>query len=706
MGKDQRAVRGNTLLLKINGAIWIVCIIILLVFSLVFYSFEKGQRKERNEQVKVLLGAVFQENRDELANEIFSNHQEALSHTLFGIHEIKGISGVQVFNLDGQLLESVGHSPQKNILLNNSNLQNGFEYKETYVGKKHFVTLNTVIQVVGERVGYCRIWYDLSTEAAASQQRMLLISGIFFFTLLLLSLMLNWLLTRWVIQPVSILHDAMGRVMLGFLGEQLKLRQKDEIGQMATAFNAMSLKLKEQQESLVDSMEMRDSSAQQLEHTNQQLAQLNAELESIVEERTGELRQSYQNLQAEIHERQKTDSEKQTLEERLARSEKMEALGLLAGGVAHDLNNVLSGIVSYPDLIAMQLEEKSPLLPMIHAMRKSGQRAADIVQDMLTLARRGVTNAEVLDLNNEVINDYLQSPELRKLQSIHPDVKIVTRLASDLMNMRGSIVHLKKLIMNLVSNAAEAQQEGGEIIISTKNRYVDQSISSYDQVNEGDYVVLMVEDLGIGIAAEDLGRIFEPFYTNKTMDRSSGTGLGMAVVWGTVQDHNGYINVQSTPNKGTSFELYFPVTREKQLKKDESESIAKFLGNREEILVIDDMAEQRKIATTLLGSLHYSVNTISSGEEAIRYLQNHKADLLLLDMIMVPGIDGLDTYKQILMTHPNQKAVIASGFAENQRVKEAQRLGAGAYIRKPYTIEKIAKAIHKELNRNPSNSNA
>ncbi len=697
-------MKNKTLLSKITTAIWLVCTVVLMVFSLVFYGFEKGQRQEHRDQIKVLMTAVFQENREELANEIFSGHKEALSHTLQGMEQIKGVSGIQVFKLDGQLLTSVGLFSKRDFPVNGVTDENDFHIEEISDGKSRFITFTTLIQVVGERIGYCRIWYDLSTEAAAAQQRMLLISGIFFFTLLALSVVLYWLLTRWVIQPVSVLRDAMGRVMEGYLGEQLKLRQKDEIGQMATAFNAMSQKLKEQKQSLVKSMQTRDSYAQQLENTNQQLAQLNTELESIVDERTRELRKSYEDLQAESQERQKADSEKLALEERLARSEKMEALGLLAGGVAHDLNNVLSGIVSYPDLILLKLEENSPLVPMVRAMQQSGQKAANIVEDMLALARRGVTNTKVLDFNSEVIAEYLQSPELRKLQTFHTNVEISTQLTPDLMNIGGSIIHLKKALMNLVSNAAEAQPDGGQILISTENRYVDQPFSNYDQINEGDYVVLTVEDFGTGIVEEDLNRIFEPFFTNKKMGRS-GTGLGMAVVWGTVEDHNGYIDVRSTQGEGTRFELYFPVTREKQLKKDETASHKDFFGNQEKILVIDDMAEQRKIASALLVNLNYNVSAVSSGEEAIAYLQEHKADLLLLDMIMSPGIDGLDAYRQIIEDHPGQKAVIASGFADNQRVKEAQRLGAGPYILKPYTMKKIAMAIHKELGRDSSMSN-
>ena len=239
--------------------------------------------------------------------------------------------------------------------------------------------------------------------------------------------------------------------------------------------------------------------------------------------------------------------------------------------------------------------------------------------------------------------------------------------------------------------------DGGKILISTKNRYVDRPIKGYDGVEEGDYAILKISDTGIGINSEDIERIFEPFYTKKVMGRS-GTGLGMAVVWGTVKDHNGYINVESVTGKGTAFTLYFPVTRE-EIDDASLIPIESLMGNKESILLVDDVKEQREIASSLLTKLGYTVTTVSSGEEAVEYMKVNSADLLVLDMIMHPGIDGLDTYEEVLKLHPGQKAIIASGFSETHRVKKAQRLGAGQYIKKPYTMEKIGVAVRAELDK-------
>lgn len=392
-------------------------------------------------------------------------------------------------------------------------------------------------------------------------------------------------------------------------------------------------------------------------------------------------------------------SEAQALRTRLQRAEKMEVVGMLAGGVAHDLNNVLSGIVSYPDLLLMDLPDDSPLRNAVSTIADSGKKAAAIVQDLLTLARRGVAITEVVNIN-EVICDYLTSPEYKKLKTIYPNAQFNTDLQEDLLNVLGSSVHLSKTLMNLVSNAAESLLGDGVVNISTKNQYVDRPIRGYDEVREGDYVVLSVADNGVGIAADDLEKIFEPFYTKKKMGRS-GTGLGMAVVWGTVKDHNGYIEVESIEGKGTIFELYFPVDRMKA-EEEKPTLLVEYAGRGESILVVDDVAQQRDIASVLLTKLGYSVKVAASGEEAVEYMKENSTDLLVLDMIMAPGIDGLDTYIKILELHPGQKAIITSGFSETDRVKEAQRLGAGQYIKKPYTLEKIGLAVKAELGKSLS----
>ena len=396
----------------------------------------------------------------------------------------------------------------------------------------------------------------------------------------------------------------------------------------------------------------------------------------------------------DITERRLAEKELRESQEKIARLQKMESLGLLAGGVAHDLNNVLSGIVSYPELLLLDLPEDSRLRKPIETMEKSGHRAVAIVQDLLTVARGVATMKEPLNLN-DIIREYLQSPEFHKFKEYHPAVRLKTNLETDLLNIYGSPVHIRKVVMNLVSNAAEAIESSGTVAISTVNRYIDKPLRGYDDVRAGEYAVLAVFDDGSGISSEDLERIFEPFYTKKVMGRS-GTGLGLAVVWNVLQDHEGYIDVQSTEND-TTFELHFPITRETIADRESPLAIGDYKGAGETILVVDDVETQREIACNMLSVLGYKTTAVSSGEGAVKYLQTHTVDLILLDMIMDPGINGRETYERVIKIHPNQKAVITSGLAETDEVRKAQRLGAGSFIKKPFTLEKIGFTIKQEL---------
>jgi PAS domain S-box-containing protein len=405
----------------------------------------------------------------------------------------------------------------------------------------------------------------------------------------------------------------------------------------------------------------------------------------------------FRGLFRDTTDRKRLQDEREHLQERLYRAEKMEALGTLAGGVAHDLNNVLGAVVGYSELLLMEIPEGNPGRRRISTILNSSLKASAIIQDLLTLARRGVAISEVVNLN-EVIADYLETPEFEKLKAHHPHVSIKVDLEKELLNIKGSPVHLGKTIMNLVSNASEAISDEGEVMIRTENHYIRNPVHGYDDVQGGDYVVLTVSDNGRGISASDIKKIFEPFYTKKVMGRS-GTGLGLAVVWGTVKDHDGYIDVQSEDGKGSTFTIYLPATREELSGDEQKTSPEHYMGRGETVLVVDDVKEQREVATSILTRLGYRVEAVSGGEEATGYLKTSKADLIVLDMIMDPGIDGLETYQRVLAINPKQKAIIVSGFSETDRVHTAQSLGAGAYIRKPYVMESLGLAVRNELDR-------
>ncbi|MBI9084854.1 MAG: response regulator [Desulfobacterales bacterium] len=439
----------------------------------------------------------------------------------------------------------------------------------------------------------------------------------------------------------------------------------------------------------------------ELENSNRKLAlagqvleEAHQELEMRVEERTADLVKTNKKLEAEIKDRKRMEEALRASEDKLVRSKKMESLGLLAGGVAHDLNNILSGIVSYPELLLMDLPPDSNLREPLSTIKDSGYRAAAVIQDLLTIARGVATTKEPVNLNN-LIRNYLNSPEFRKLEQLHSSVTFKTDLDTELLNIIGSHVHVRKVVMNLVINAAEAVDSGGNVTISTMNRYIDKPIAGYDDVTIGEYAVLAVSDDGSGISPDDLSRIFEPFYTKKIMGLS-GTGLGLAVVWNVVQDHRGYIDVTSDKN-GTTIESYFQITRDEMLDEGLFQPIDDLMGRGETILVIDDEKNQREISSRILNRLGYISKAVSSGEEAVEYLKENFVDLLLLDMIMDPGINCHETYERIVKIHPSQKALIVSGFAETDKVKGTQKLGAGEYLKKPLTLERLGLAVKREL---------
>lgn len=393
--------------------------------------------------------------------------------------------------------------------------------------------------------------------------------------------------------------------------------------------------------------------------------------------------------------RRDAETESESLHKRIVQSEKMEAIGLLAGGVAHDLNNILSTTVTYPELALLDLPKDSPLARPLEMTKQAGLRAAAVIQDLLTLARRGVVQREVLSLN-EAVDEYTGSVEHQLMKAQLPGLRIETNLDDSLDNIEGSPVHLQKLLMNLISNAAEAQGGTGTIRVNTHNEHTSKRPLFYMEIEAGDYVVLSVEDEGSGIDADDLDKIFEPFYTTKVMGQS-GTGLGMSVIWGVVYDHGGAIDVISRPGVGTRFDVYFPITRKPAPEKPVPEPIADLMGKGERVLIVDDLEEQRALTSAVLTRLGYRPEACTTGEEAVMRLRETQFDLVVLDMVIDDGWDGLATFKALKEVDPDIRTVLVSGFAETDQVTEAQALGAGPFLRKPFTIEQVGARLKQVL---------
>jgi PAS domain S-box-containing protein len=396
----------------------------------------------------------------------------------------------------------------------------------------------------------------------------------------------------------------------------------------------------------------------------------------------------------DVTDRVRREERERIMHTRLSRAQRMESLGLMAGGVAHDLNNLLGPIVAYPDLILMQLPEDSPVRNDILTMQTAAKRSAAIIQDLLTLSRRGASMMEPVSLNS-VVRDYLDSASFIELQERFPEVHLDTRLTPHPRTIMGSPHHLGQALMNLVINAYEVIPEGGTAVIETCCERIRSKREGFEPIPAGEFCTLSVSDTGPGIDPKDAEHIFEPFFTRKKMGRS-GTGLGLAVVYGVVKDMHGYIDVKAVPGQGTTFILYFPLVQAKKTA-DQTPAVSGNYSGSEEILVIDDESSQRELARRILENLGYRVFTAAGRNEALAFLRRQSVDLIVLDMILGEHYDGLDVYRLINDMLPGQKCVIVSGFSESDRVRDAQKLGVGAFLAKPYTKDDLGRVVREEL---------
>ncbi len=397
----------------------------------------------------------------------------------------------------------------------------------------------------------------------------------------------------------------------------------------------------------------------------------------------------------DISERVRSEKERLDLQKKLAKANKLSALGLMAGSVAHDLNNILSGIVSYPDLLLMQMNETDKYYGQIKKIQAAGKRAAAVVSDLVAIARNGASQKTVENINSIVL-DHLNSLEHGERLATFPNAIVQTQLHKNLHNTCCSSQQLHKVLLNLIGNALEVVHENGVVRISTDNCKFTHPLSrNKTGTKESDYVKLTISDNGPGIRPEDAEFIFDPFYSTKMMGKS-GTGLGLSIVWNIVQDHCGWIEIKDN-NPGAVFEIYLPATDDTVCPVQDILSAKSLQGNGEKILLIDDQAEQNEIIERALQEMGYVTYSVTSGEEGIAFLKKEAVDLILLDMMMGDGLNGRETYEKILTINPQQKAIVISGYAKSEEIIKVRNLGVLDFIEKPVTISKIGQSIKHSL---------
>jgi len=406
----------------------------------------------------------------------------------------------------------------------------------------------------------------------------------------------------------------------------------------------------------------------------------------------------------DVTEHRKAEKREAALREQLARAERMKSIGVLAGGVAHDLNNILGPLVALPEFVLEDMqaalrndaEAQGQVKESLGIMQESALRAASVVQDLLAVSRRGHYQKVPVDIN-KIHCLSISGGSLLDLQKTYPDVTFGVHLCDQALVILGSEDHLCRGVDNLLRNAADAIKDEGTVTVTTLKRSLYMPYDGYQAIPAGEYAVIEVSDNGCGMEPAVLNRVFEPFYTQKQKTGRSGSGLGLSIVHGIVDDHEGYIDVESTPEVGTTFCLYFRLSDASAEEKSEGErTLVRGAG---QIVVVDDEPSQRYLASSCLTRLGYTVSLGENGRVALQMFAKAKEnnqpspyDLVILDMIMEPDFDGLDTLRAIRALYPEQKVLIVSGHAENDRIAAALKTGV-QWLQKPYGINDLAAAV-------------
>jgi PAS domain S-box-containing protein len=391
----------------------------------------------------------------------------------------------------------------------------------------------------------------------------------------------------------------------------------------------------------------------------------------------------------DITEEKRSREEREKLTVQLQQAQKMEAIGTLAGGIAHDFNNLLMAIQGNVSLILFDTEADHPhrrILVNIENLIRSG---ADLTSKLLGYARRGKYESRPVALNDLVRETAETFGRMRK------DITIHQHLAGDLMSLVADKSQLEQVLLNLFVNAADAMPTGGKLILKTRNvSHREIPFSGY-AIKPGSYVLLTVADTGVGMAPKTIRRIFDPFFTTKKIGR--GTGLGLASAYGIVKSHNGYIEAESEPGKGSTFSVFLPATEQRT--DDGTSPHGKSAAGSGAILLVDDEQAVLEITAQMIERLGYTVTQARSGREAIeRFRENPDGfSLVILDMIM-PGMGGGEVFDQLKRIQPRVKVLLASGYSMQGQATEIMNRGCIGFIQKPFTLQDLSLRLQSILN--------
>lgn len=413
-------------------------------------------------------------------------------------------------------------------------------------------------------------------------------------------------------------------------------------------------------------------------------------MEDLVELRTAELRLKAAELKASYEQLQLDAAEQKRLEERLRQTQKMEVIGQLAGGVAHDFNNMLTAILGSAELMERYVIENPMATKLLANIKKAASRSADLTGQLLAFSRKG-QKKDVRVCIETTIHEVISLLE----RTIDKNITLETRLIAKNTFVNGDPSLLQNALLNLGVNARDAMPEGGVITFTTANVDLDSSYceSSAFNITPGPYIEIAVSDAGTGIAEENIQHVFEPFFTTKEVGK--GTGLGLAAVYGTITDHLGSINIYSEPGIGTVFKIYLPLSGDKKTIAPTADELVRGSGG---VLLVDDEEILRDVGKSLLEELGYRVYLAEDGEQALEVYARDKKDisLVILDMLM-PIMGGKETLVRFMENYPDIRVLISSGFHQERTVDELVKLGARGFLQKPYIKQELGKAVAEAI---------
>ncbi len=392
------------------------------------------------------------------------------------------------------------------------------------------------------------------------------------------------------------------------------------------------------------------------------------------------------------------EEERELLEQQLFQAQKLEALGTLVGGVAHDFNNLLTGIIGMTELALQQVEPGSKVYDYLAQIPEQGRSAAQLIASLMTFSRRTKSERKLLPLLPLV-------KEMRRvLERVIPEnIVMRVRWPQKLPLISADPTQIQQVIMNLATNARDAMPDGGELMIEVAELSLDKEYCHhYADAVPGDYVCLSVRDTGIGMPAEVQERIFEPFFTTK--ETGEGTGLGLAMVYGIVKNHNGFVHIHSEVDMGTEFRIYFPIAEE-QTCSDEEDMVEATPRGEETLLLVEDDPMVLTVGKGMLESLGYSVITATNGEEGLEIYRGHQDEIaLILTDLTMPKMSGKELYKAIATFNPMVRVLLISGYGAQPEVSELRSLGLQGFVPKPFDLAGLGRAVRESLDNGNSPS--